>query len=165
MEKEKKQKQKLKRITFSYKGGDDGRPTWNEFFMMAAELMAVRSPSEKLQVGSFIINDDKRVLSTGYNGFISGLPHNSIERNGHEINTVHAEGNAIIYAGKNGVKINGGTLFVTHFPCLDCTKKIIVGGIKKIYYHHDYHNDPVAIDMLKQCNIETIKIDVGVEKE
>ena len=107
------------------------RLSWNEYFTSIALLASLRSPSPKLKVGSVIIRDN-RVISTGYNGYPSGCPHNSINRNGHEQNTIHAEQNAIADAARRGVSIQASTIYVTHRPGINCAKFIISSGITKI---------------------------------
>lgn len=116
------------------------RITWNEYFIQAAELASVRSPCERLHVGCVIVKDN-RLLTMGYNGFLSGCEHNSIVRDGHEQATIHAEINAITDAAKRGISINGAEAYITHYPCLNCFKTLASSGIKHIYYKNDYKND------------------------
>ena len=73
---------------------------------------------------------------------------------GHCIRTIHAEMNALLQCAKQGVSTEGATIYVTHFPCLNCTKSIIQAGIKRIYYAEDYHNHEYATKFLKQSGIE-----------
>ena len=103
-------------------------------------------------MGAVIVNDN-RIISSGYNGFPSSTPHKSIMKNGHEINTIHAEINTICDAAKRGVSIAGGTMYVNYFPCIYCTKSIIASGIKKIIYYKDYKNDELVFTLLKNSNI------------
>jgi dCMP deaminase len=137
----------------------DERLSWDDYFACFALLTSLRSPSEKLKVGCVIIKNN-RIISTGYNGFPSGSPHQSISRDGHEINTIHAEQNAINYAAKEGLKINKTTIYITHFPCINCCKSIIASGIIHIKYLNNYKNDEVIYELLKQTNISITKIDV-----
>ena len=78
------------------------RPTWDEYFKKIVMVTSERSPCERLQVGCVLVVDN-RIVSQGYNGFISGCPHDSIVRDGHEQATLHAEQNAIIDCAKRGV--------------------------------------------------------------
>ena len=128
------------------------RVDWNEYFMSLAYLISSRSPSEKIKVGAVIIKEN-RIVTCGYNGYPSGAPHTSIHRDGHEINTIHAEQNAISDAAKRGVSLEGSTLYVTHYPCINCTKYIISCGIKQIIYDQDYRNDPIVAELLRITNI------------
>ena len=110
------------------------RLTWNEYFISLTLLLASRSPSVRLKVGSVIVKDN-RIISAGYNGFPSSTPHTSIMKEGHEINTIHSEINSICDAAKRGVSIEGSTIYINYFPCIYCTKSIIASGIKHIMYY------------------------------
>lgn len=118
----------------------DKRLDWNEYFMSMAILTSIRSSCERLHVGC-VLTKNNRVVSAGYNGFLSGTPHRSIVRNNHEQCTVHAEQNAITDAAKRGVSLEGCTAYITHYPCLNCAKLLIAAGIKNVKYKDDYKND------------------------
>ena len=79
-------------------------------------------------------------------------------RDGHCIATIHAEMNALIYCAKEGISVKGCTAYVTHFPCLNCTKALIQAGIKKIYYKYDYRVDEYAVELLKKSNVDFEKL-------
>ena len=130
----------------------ENRLEWDEYFMSLAFLASCRSPCNRLHVGCVIVKDN-RVISTGYNGFISGAPHESIVRDGHEQATVHAEQNAIADAAKRGVSIDESTIYITHYPCINCCKMICSSGIKKVIFHSDYKNDNNVETLLKYGNI------------
>lgn len=125
---------------------------WDEYFASLACLISSRSPSQKLKVGAIIVKD-RRVISSGYNGYPSGCEHISIHRDGHEINTIHAEQNAISDASRRGVAIEDATIYVTHFPCINCAKYIISSGIKEIVYLDDYKNDEVVLELFRSCRL------------
>ena len=127
------------------------RLNWDEYFMSMALLISIRSSCHRLHVGCIIVKNN-RVISAGYNGFIAGLPHHSVVRDGHEQNTVHAEQNAIVDAARRGVSLEGSTAYITHYPCIICSK-LLVNGIKKIIYHKDYKNDELVRDLMEQSNI------------
>ena len=80
---------------------------------------------------------------------------------GHCIRTIHAEMKALLQCAKLGISTDGAEIYVTHFPCLHCTKAILQAGIKKIYYLHDYHNDPYAIELIQKLGVEIqqVKLD------
>lgn len=131
------------------------RLSWKEYFMNIAILTSKRSPSIKKQVGCVVVKD-KRIIATGYNGFPAGAEHISLIKDGKEINTIHAEQNGIAQCAKMGISINESKIYVTHFPCINCSKMIIASGIKKIIYLNDNHNED-SIELLKQGKIEIEK--------
>ena len=109
---------------------------WTEYFFEMAKVAASKSKDRSRGVGAVIANDDKRILSVGYNGFPSGCNDNIEER--HErpakyLWTEHAERNAIYSAGRSGVPLIGATMYVTLFPCPGCARAIIQSGIKKVF--------------------------------
>ena len=126
------------------------RLDWNEYFMSIAKLTSIRSSCNRLQVGCVIVNDN-HIVSTGYNGFLPSFPHESIVINNHEQATVHAEQNAIADAARRGTSVNNSIAYITHYPCINCFKILIASGIKTIFYHDDYNNDP-TIDILIKKN-------------
>ena len=134
------------------------RIDWNEYFMSIALLISCRSPCERLHVGCVIVNKYNNIVSVGYNGFLPGAPHVSRVVNNHEQSTVHAEQNSISYAAKCGVSVDGCSAYVTHFPCINCAKILASSGIKKIFYHNDYKNDKLVLDILKDINVTINKI-------
>jgi len=128
------------------------RLEWDEYFMSIALLSSSRSTCKKLHVGSVIVIDN-RLISMGYNGFISGAKHISIERDGHEQATIHSEINAIADCAKRGVSLNNSTIYITHYPCVNCFKAIASSGIKNIIYLNDYNNDYIVYEINKNVNI------------
>ncbi|RDY71979.1 ComE operon protein 2 [Halobacillus trueperi] len=142
------------------------RITWNQYFMSQSYLLKSRSTCQRLAVGAVIVRD-KRMIAGGYNGSVSGGVHCIDEGcyvvDGHCVRTIHAEMNALLQCSKFGVATEGAEIYVTHFPCLHCTKAIIQAGIKAVYYSEDYKNDPYAIEVLQQSGVRVQK--VPVEKE
>jgi len=116
------------------------------YLRMAKELAAF-SKCVSLQVACLLVRDG-RILSTGLNGTPTGwincseqfpqgnTPEHSEWSNAHEI---HAELNAVIWAARTGIAIEGATAYVTHSPCVQCTKNLIAAGIKRIAYAEAYH--------------------------
>ena len=132
------------------------RPTWDEYFMATAMLMSSRSACQRLRVGCVIVSGGQhqnRVVAAGYNGFLPGAPHTSRVRDGHEQATVHAEQNAISDAARRGISLDGATIYITHFPCINCAKILAASGIRVIKYHKDYKNDPMVVDILKESAV------------
>ena len=134
----------------------NNRLSWDEYFMSLCLLTASRSPSKKLKVGALIVKDN-RIISSGYNGFPAGLPHISIERDNHEQNTIHAEQNAISDAAKRGVSVNESTIYITHYPCINCLKYILSSGISTIKYLHDYKNDEIIPKIIENTDVSITK--------
>ena len=138
------------------------RKCWNQYFMEITEMVASRSTCDRAFVGCVIVNDDHRIVSTGYNGSVAGNPHcddvGHTMRDGHCIATIHAEMNALLYCAKEGIPVKNCIVYVTHFPCLNCTKALIQAGIKKIYYKHEYNVDEYALYLLKNNNVEIEKL-------
>ena len=139
------------------KSWDNDRCSWDEYFSCIALLISTRSPSKRLKVGSVIVKNN-RIISAGYNGFPSGTPHKSIMRDEHEQNTIHAEQNAIADAARRGVSIENSTIYITHRPCINCTKFIISAGIINIKYLEDYRNDELVDELLNASKIIIEKV-------
>ena len=97
------------------------RPSWDDYFTEIVFLTSKRSPCSKLHVGC-LITKDNRIISQGYNGFMSNAKHKSIIRDGHEVATIHAEMNAISDCAKRGVSCENSIAWITHHPCLNCFK-------------------------------------------
>ncbi len=120
--------------------------TWDAYFMSIALLSAMRSKDPSTQVGACIVNDKKRIVSVGYNGFPTGCSDdifpwtkgNDVEDSKY-LYVTHAELNAILNC--RGVNLEGNTIYVTHFPCNECSKAIIQSGISKVIYLEDPHFD------------------------
>ena len=141
------------------------RLSWDEYFMSIALLASGRSPCTRLQVGSVIVKDN-RIISMGYNGFIAGAPHISIVKDNHEQAVIHSEINAITDCAKRGVQIKEATIYVTHFPCINCFRTIAASNIIEIVYLNDYNNDEIVWQLAEdsKINIIQIKIQENIEK-
>ena len=137
------------------------RITWEQFFMAQSSLLAVRSTCTRLAVGAVIVRDN-RIIAGGYNGSVSGgdhcIDHGCYVVDNHCIRTIHAEMNALLQCGKYGIPAADSTLYVTHFPCLQCSKAIIQAGISKVYYGTDYKNNEYAIELFKHAGIDVEQI-------
>jgi len=138
----------------------DHRVDWTEYFMILALMISKRSPCNRLHVGCVIVNDQNNIISVGYNGFLAGAPHKSVIIDGHEVATVHAEQNAISSAAKYGISVKDCFIYITHFPCIHCSKILAASGIKKIYYYNDYKNNNLVYDLLNQVDVKIIKVTI-----
>ncbi len=139
------------------------RQSWNDYFMNIARLLAERSSCDRAYVGAVIVNEDNRIIATGYNGSVgSKTPQcddiGHIMRDGHCIATLHAEINCIAYCAREGIPLKNSTIYITHFPCLNCTKALIQSGIKAIFYENAYRMDDYAQELLKINNIKVTKL-------
>jgi dCMP deaminase len=133
------------------------RISWDEYFSKIVITTSERSPCERLQVGCLLVKDN-RIVSQGYNGFLPGCPHESIVRDNHEQATLHAEQNALMDCAKRGVSCDKCTAYITHYPCIICTRLLLAGGIKKIKYVNDYKNDELVKKFTDQCNVVVEKL-------
>lgn len=150
------------------KNNIDKRPSWDEYFLELAKLVAKRSTCIRRSVGAVLVKD-KRILATGYNGAPRGLKHcqdigcmrqelkiPSGER--HELcRALHAEQNALIQASLYGISVKGSTLYATNQPCVICAKMIINAGIADIVISEGYP-DKMAADFLKQAKIKVRRV-------
>ncbi len=138
------------------------RKSWKKYFMEITNLVATRSTCDRAFVGCLLVNDDNRIVSTGYNGSVKKNPHcddiGHRMRDGHCIATIHAEINALLYCAKEGISVKDCSAYVTHFPCLNCTKALIQAGIKKIYFQNDYRIDEYAMELLQINGIEVERV-------
>src|SRR5512136_1110741 len=137
------------------------RPTWDEYFMATALLIASRSACGRLHVGCVLVSGGaqrNRIVAAGYNGYLPGAPHRSRVRDNHEQGTVHAEQNAIADAARRGVSVEGATAYISHFPCIGCAKILAAAGVRTIKYHFDYSNDPLVAELLEEARIEILQL-------
>lgn len=145
--------------------------SWKEYFMGIALLSAKRSKDPSTQVGACIVDADNKIVGIGYNGFPNGISDDVFpwEKEGNYTETkypyvCHAELNAILNSNRN---LKNCEIYVTLFPCNECTKAIIQSGIHKIYYLDDKNiNTKEAIASKKMLDIvnvkyEQIQIDVN----
>ena len=128
------------------------RLNWDEYFMSIALLASQRSPCNRLHVGSVVVKNN-RIISMGYNGFISGAPHISRVKDNHEQSIIHSEVNAITDCAKRGVNLEGAIIYVTHYPCINCFRTIAACGIKEIVYLKDYKNDQIVSELAIDSDI------------
>lgn len=138
------------------------RKSWDEYFIEITKMVATRSTCDRAFVGCVLVNSDNRIISTGYNGSVTGNPHcdevGHTMRDGHCIATIHAEMNALLYCAKEGISVKGAKAYVTHFPCLNCTKALIQAGISEIIYKEAYRVDDYALELIKKNNIKLKQI-------
>lgn len=145
--------------------------SWESYFMGIAHLSALRSKDPNTQVGAVIVDENKKVVSIGYNGFPIGCDDDSYPwtSEGSTIESkyayvVHAELNAILNSPRS---VKGCTIYVSLFPCHECAKAIIQSGIKRIVYESDKYADTESIQaskrMLKSAGVELSQTDIKVQ--
>lgn len=131
------------------------RLDWDEYFMTIAHGVASRATCDRKHVGAVIVRD-RTILSTGYNGSIRGLPHcdevGHMMEAGHCVATIHAEANALVQAARNGVRIEGSSIYITASPCWSCFKLIANAGIKDIVYG-EFYRDERAFEVARTLSI------------
>lgn len=144
---------------------------WDAYFMSMAHLSAMRSKDPNTQVGACIVNQDKRVVGLGYNGFPFGCDDDIFpwHRQGNYLDTkypyvVHAELNAILNSIQD---LHGCTLYVSLFPCNECAKAIIQAGIRKVVYESDKYDgtegNVASKRMFKDAGVELIQLDKKID--
>ncbi len=152
-------------------GKRDNYLSWEEYFMGIAILSSLRSKDPHNQVGACIVKEiNNKILSIGYNGLTIGMNDDEFDwlstgeetgvlKNIKDYYVVHAERNAILNYCGDTKDLNGSTLYITWFPCTECTKEIIQVGIKKVVYLRMYSKlELVEISkyMLKKAGVKII---------
>jgi dCMP deaminase len=137
------------------------RASWDEYFMAIAAEVSTRSTCDRKHVGAVIVRD-RMILATGYNGSIRGLPHcdevGHLMEDGHCVRTTHAEANALIQAARNGVRVEGGGIYVTASPCFGCFKLIANAGLVRIAFG-EFYRDERIFEFSKQLGIELVHLE------
>lgn len=123
-----------------------GNREWIKYMFNICESVSKKSKDPSTKVGCVITNSANSIISTGYNGFPIGVK-DDINKSGIDkryerplkyMFTSHAEENAIALAARNGVKLEGSSLYVNRMvPCTRCTRLIIQSGIKNIFVYED----------------------------
>jgi len=140
------------------------RPSWDEYFMNIAKVVAMRSNCVKRHVAAVIVKEN-RIISTGYNGTPRGIRNcyeggcarcNSFGESGKDLGECicsHAEENSITQAAYHGVAIKGATIYTTFSPCIMCTKMIINSGISEVIYGAEYSMNKLELSLLKEAGV------------
>ena len=144
--------------------------SWDEYFMGVAVLSALRSKDPNTQVGACIVNEDKKIVGVGYNGFPIGCSDDDLpwDREGEWLDTkypyvCHAELNAILNSINGNLK--NCTIYVDLFPCNECAKAIIQSGIKKVVYLSDKYKDTdstkASKKMFSEAKVEFVQLQIN----
>jgi dCMP deaminase len=152
------------------------RPSWDEYFMEIAKVVAERATCDRGRNGA-VLARDKRILTTGYVGAPKGLEHcdeighlmsDVVDSEGkiskHCVRTAHAEQNAIVQAALHGVSTKGATLYVKFEPCFTCAKMIINAGITRVVCEKKYHAGEMTRKFFKDAGVELVHLKDEVEQ-
>lgn len=151
----------------------------DDMFSQICTVVAQRSTCLRSQVGALIVKDN-RIVSMGYNGPVSGMPactqpdllqrillmSGALEPLGTECmgpgctRSCHAETNAIAFAARAGVSVEGCTMYCSLSPCINCAKVIVNSGIRELKYLEDYR-DTSGLELLKKTGIKVTKLDLS----
>jgi dCMP deaminase len=146
------------------------KPSFDVIYMELAQKLAQRSHCVKMHVGA-VLTKDTRIVSLGYNGPPAGTHNCDIEwpeegcprdSKGSCSLALHAEQNAILYASKNNVSVEGSTLYITLSPCIACARIIFTTGIRKVIYLNSYAEykkipSDEGVDFLKKFGVDVVK--------
>ena len=150
------------------------RPSWNEIWMDVADVVSQRSRCSRAHIGAVVVDINQRICATGYNGpaanlDVSGDCINWCERAQGKTGlgsaydgcpSIHAEANALLYVDRSAVE--GGTIYVTGAPCMQCAKLISNSGLAKVVCRireTDKHRNPeVVLKYLEDCKISVTTI-------
>lgn len=147
------------------------RPSWDEYFMSIARVVASRSNCVKRKVAS-VVTKDRRIISTGYNGTPRGTRNcneggcprcNSFAEGGTRLDEClcsHGEENAITQAAYHGVSVAGATIYTTLSPCLICTKMIINAGLTEVVYNSGYPLGETSLSLLNEAGVKVRQVEV-----
>lgn len=113
---------------------------WDARFMRLAREISTWSKDPSTKIGAVIVNDERRILATGYNGFPRGIDDSEERLNDRDQKyprIVHGEMNALMNALYSGVSVKDATIYVWGLPvCSECTKNVIQSGIKRVVITH-----------------------------
>ncbi len=142
------------------------RPPWDDYFLDLTDAVASRATCDRGRSGCVIVRT-KRIIATGYVGSPSGLPHcddvghmlkKVVDDDGtvreHCMRTIHAEQNAICQAAKNGVALEGATLYCRMEPCRVCAMLIISVGIERVVARRRYHAAGETREMFARAGVQ-----------
>jgi dCMP deaminase len=135
-------------ISEAIRPSDNGRQSWDEYFMQLAESISTRATCSRLKVGCLFVRDN-RILTTGYNGALPGHKHceeiGCLLHESHCVRSVHAEENAVAQAAQHGVSLANSYLYVNHLCCIKCYKLVLSAGASRVYYRQSYGTAPMDL--------------------
>jgi len=153
------------------------RPTWDEYFLSLLEPLGKRATCDRGRSGALIVSEGNTILATGYVGSPPGQPHcdevghmmitridAAGQKSQHCVRTLHAEENAILQCAKDGIKIEGATVYCKMVPCYNCAMRIVRVGIKRVVAQKRYHADKLSIELFKSAGVELSVVDDSIEE-
>ena len=148
------------------------RPSWDEYFLGLIEPIGKRATCDRGRSGAVIVSPHHTILATGYVGSPPGQPHcdeaghmmrTVIDEKGnqsqHCVRTLHAEENAILQCAKDGIRIEGSTLYCKMVPCYNCAMRIVRVGIKRVVAQKRYHADELTLKLFEDAGVELTVIE------
>lgn len=149
------------------------RLTREEMLMGIAEVTSERGTCSRLKVGA-VFSKEGRILVNGYNGAAKGMPHCDHEctcggyRDAQHLEHLkfcpagspctiaqHAERNAIDFAARHGLSLEGSVLYVTHMPCEQCAGSLLNVGVIRVIYREDYRLR-AGVELLERAGVEVL---------
>lgn len=136
---------------------------WHKRFLDLCEHIATWSKDPSTKLGSVIVDDKKRIVSVGYNGFPRGvfdLEERYNDRPTKYLFVAHAERNALDNAP---MMVDNCTLYVTLLPCNECAKSIIQKGITRVVTYRpdreDVFNWNITLTMFREAGVEVVYVE------
>lgn len=152
------------------------RPSWDEYFLNLLEPIGSRGTCDRGRSGAVIVGPGHTIIATGYVGAAPGQPH--CDEAGHMMNTVihedgtqsqhcvrtlHAEENAILQCARDGIKVQGATIYCKMVPCYNCAMRIVRVGIKRVVAQKRYHADQKTIKLFRDAEVNLVIMDNTIE--
>jgi len=152
------------------------RQSWDEYFMSIAHLVKTRSTCLRRHVGAVAVSPEHRILGTGYNGPLPGVPHcdevGCLRQqlgipSGQRMEMCraqHAEANVCNFAARYGLPLNGAIMYVTDRPCSCCLKAMVTSGIRKVIFDGDYP-DELSVQLAEESGLELVRFSDIIQKK
>jgi dCMP deaminase len=153
------------------------RPSWDEYFLNLVEHIGKRGSCERGRAGYVIVSTGNTILATGYAGAPPGMPHcdeaghmmrtvvdDKGNQSQHCVRTLHAEENAILQCAKDGIRLEGATMYAKMTPCYNCAMRILRVGIKRVVAQKRYHADVMSMELFAKAGISVTVLDNTVEQ-
>lgn len=172
MEEVKQTPQEIKSALSNAEGEKYARPNWDEYFLNLIEPIGRRATCDRGRSGAIIVSPGHTIIATGYVGSPPGQPHcdevghlmiTKIDDKGsqsqHCVRTLHAEENAILQCAKDGIKLEGATIYSKMVPCYNCAMRIVRVGIKRVVAQKRYHADGLSLKLFKDAGVELVVVE------